>query len=54
VVKRNIVFHLRDPAGIAAKDDPFRNYVAVGTLENVRKTLISLVQEPPTQEAARE
>lgn len=42
VVKWNIVFRLRNSAGIAAGDYRFRSYVAVGTLADVRQTLTSL------------
>ncbi|MFO0867140.1 MAG: hypothetical protein U0744_21295 [Gemmataceae bacterium] len=42
VVKWNIVFRIRNPDGISTGDYRFRNYVAVGTLEEVRRTLTSL------------
>lgn len=45
VVKWNCVFRLRDAKGIAAGDYRFRNFVAVGTLEDVRTTMSELAQE---------
>ena len=45
VVKWNCVFRRRDAKGIAAGDFRFRNFVGVGTLEDVRKTLRELVHE---------
>jgi hypothetical protein len=45
VVKWNCVFRLREKTGIAARDYPFRNFVCVGTLEDVRKTMRELLQE---------
>ena len=45
VVKWNCVFRLRDGKGIAAGDYRFRNFVAVGTLEDVRTTMRELAHE---------
>jgi hypothetical protein len=45
VVKWNCVFRLRDAKGIAAGDYRFRNFVAVGALEDVRTTMSELAQE---------
>ena len=45
VVKWNCVFRLRDAKGLAAGDYRFRNFVAVGTLEDVRTTMSELAQE---------
>ena len=42
VVKWNAVFRLRNMAGISAGDYRFRIYVAVGSLEDVRRTLTAL------------
>ncbi len=45
VVKWNCVFRLRDPGGIRAGDYRFRNFIAVGTLEDVRTSLAALALE---------
>ncbi|HWB08032.1 MAG TPA: hypothetical protein VG826_02220 [Pirellulales bacterium] len=45
VVKWNCVFRVRNENGIASGDYRFRVFVAVGTLENVRRSLDSLVQK---------
>jgi hypothetical protein len=45
VVKWNCVFRLRSAVGVAAGDHRYRVYVAVGTLEDVRQSLASLVAE---------
>ncbi len=42
VVKWNAVFRRRDPDGIAPGDYRFLQYVAIGTLEDVRRTLTAL------------
>jgi hypothetical protein len=44
VVKWNCVFRRATDAGIAAGDYDFRLFVAVGTLEDVRKSLIALTE----------
>jgi hypothetical protein len=45
VVKWNCVFRVRNDKGIAAGEYRFRMFVAVGTLEDVRQSLVALVQE---------
>jgi len=45
VVKMNCVFRLRDAKGVAAGEYRFRNFVGVGTLEDVRQTMRELTQE---------
>jgi len=45
VNKWNCVFRLRDPQGVAAGEYRFRNFVVVGTLEDVRTTMQALVKE---------
>lgn len=45
VVKWNCVFRVRNANGIATGDHCFRIFVAVGTLEDVRQSLLSLVAE---------
>jgi hypothetical protein len=45
VVKWNCVFRSRSEKGIAPGDYQFRMFVAVGTLEDVRQALNSLVQD---------
>jgi len=45
VVKWNCVFRVRDAKGMAAVDYRYRNFVGVGTLEDVRKTMRELAQE---------
>lgn len=45
VVKWNAVFRLQDPRGIPAADYTFRNYIVVGTLEDVTATLRRLRKE---------
>ena len=46
VVKWNCVFRLRDPQrGIAPGDYSFRCFVAIGDLETVRRSLLSLHEE---------
>lgn len=46
VVKWNVVFRLSNAAGIPPGEYRFRNYVAVGTLEDVRQTLFALPSTP--------
>ena len=53
VVKWNCVFRLRDAQGIREGDHQFRMFVAVGTLEDVRATLQSLVHEFPCRQTSR-
>lgn len=45
VVKWNCVFRIRNPQGVPAGEYHFRNFVLVGTLEDVRATLGKLVKE---------
>lgn len=45
VVKWNCVFRVREPKGIAAGEYRYRVFVAVGTLEDVRQSLNSLIKE---------
>lgn len=45
VVKWNCIFRLRDAKCIASGAYRFRNFVGVGTLEDVRKTMRELAQE---------
>jgi hypothetical protein len=45
VVKWNCVFRVRDPQGIPPGQYPYRLFVAVGTLENVRETLIGIAAD---------
>ncbi len=45
VVKWNCVFRVRDANGVAAGDYRYRMFVAVGTQEDVRQALASLVDE---------
>ncbi|MBL8829822.1 MAG: hypothetical protein JNM18_22775 [Planctomycetaceae bacterium] len=45
VVKWNSVFRVRNPAGIAAGEYRYRNFVAVGDLESVRRSLSVLHDE---------
>jgi len=45
VVKWNCAFRVRDKQGISAGKYPFRVFVAVGTLEDVRQALVSLEKE---------
>ncbi|HWB00738.1 MAG TPA: hypothetical protein VG713_19730 [Pirellulales bacterium] len=45
VVKWNCVFRVRNPAGIAAGDYPFRMFVAVGTSDDVQQALAALRAE---------
>jgi len=45
VVKWNCVFRVRSPKGIAPGEYRFRQFVAVGTLEDVRRTLVALTGE---------
>jgi hypothetical protein len=49
VVKWNCVFRVRDADGIPTGDHHFRTFVAIGTQEDVRQALVSLVDEfqPP-------
>ena len=47
VVKWNCVFRARNPQGVAAGDHRFRLFVAVGTLEDVRRALVDLGREFP-------
>jgi len=44
-VKWNCAFRVRDKQGISAGKYPFRVFVAVGTLEDVRQALVSLEKE---------
>ncbi|HVJ82144.1 MAG TPA: hypothetical protein VNC50_13835, partial [Planctomycetia bacterium] len=46
VVKWNCVFREENPRGLAAKDYEYLCYVAVGTLEDVRRTLEALSKRP--------
>lgn len=46
VVKWNCVFRERRPEGIAAGERRYQMYVPVGTLEEVRRSLVVLVREP--------
>ena len=50
VNKWNCVFRVRDPNGIKAGDYCFRMFVAVGTLEDVRRTLVKLAKSEPRPE----
>lgn len=45
VVKWNCVFRIRNKQGVPAAKYPFRVFVAVGTREDVRQALASLVKE---------
>jgi hypothetical protein len=45
VVKWNCVFRVRNAAGIAPGDYRYRMFVAVGTLDDVRQALVTLVEE---------
>ncbi len=45
VVKWNCVFRVRNAKGVASKEYRFRLFVAVGTLDDVRRTLGALVAE---------
>lgn len=45
VVKWNCAFRVRNPEGVAAGDYSFQVFVAIGTLEDVRSSLNSLVAE---------
>jgi hypothetical protein len=45
VVKWNCVFRLREEAGIAAGEYPFRMFVVVGDRETVRNGLRALASE---------
>ncbi|MDY3555949.1 hypothetical protein R5W24_005095 [Gemmata sp. JC717] len=45
VVKWNCVFRVRNDKGIAADEYRFRMFIAVGTLEDVKRTLAALTQE---------
>lgn len=45
VVKWNCVFRVQDPAGIKPGNYSYRVFVAVGSLQNVRDTLVGLVRE---------
>jgi hypothetical protein len=45
VVKWNCVFRVRAPNGLAAGDYRYRMFVAVGTLEDVRRAMAALVAE---------
>ena len=47
VVKWNCVFRVRDPKGVPTGDHRFRLFVAVGTLEDVRRALVALDREFP-------
>lgn len=50
VVKWNCVFRLRNQKGIPAGDHSFRNFVVVGDLETVRKTLVALIESSAATE----
>lgn len=50
VVKWNCVFRLRSEAGLAAGDYSFRNFVLVGTLDDVRSAFGELTREFGGQE----
>lgn len=45
VVKWNCVFRVRGDKGVAAGEYRFRTFVAVGTLEDVRRSLAALAEE---------
>jgi hypothetical protein len=45
VVKWNCVFRVQDPAGIKPGNYSYRVFVAVGSLRNVRDTLVGLMRE---------
>ncbi len=45
VVKWNCVFRIRNKDGVPSGEHPFRLFVAVGTLEDVRNTLTALARE---------
>ena len=45
VVKWNCVFRTRDAQGIASGEHRFRLFVAVGTREDVRRAMNSLIRE---------
>jgi hypothetical protein len=45
VIKWNCVFRVRNDKGIAADEYRFRVFVAVGTLEDVRRSLAALIEE---------
>jgi hypothetical protein len=45
VVKWNCVFRLSNANGISTGEDRFRMFVAVGTLDDVRRALATLVEE---------
>jgi hypothetical protein len=45
VVKWNCVFRVKEPQGIAAGDYSFRMVVAVGTLDDVRRTLSGIAKK---------
>lgn len=45
VVKWNCVFRVRDTNGIAPSDYRYRMFVAVGTIEDVRRAMVDLVAE---------
>ena len=45
VVKWNCVFRLRNAKGVSAGEYRFRNFVSVGTLEDVRNTMRELAEE---------
>jgi hypothetical protein len=47
VTKWNSVFRIRDSAGIQPGDYHFRNFVVVGTLDDVKTTLAALMAEYP-------
>ncbi len=47
VVKWNCVFRERRPAGLPAGDYRYQVYVAIGTLEGVRETLLALARRFP-------
>jgi hypothetical protein len=44
VVKWNCVFRVRDPQGVAAGSYSYQVFVAVGTLEDVRRNLMELIK----------
>lgn len=47
VVKWNCVFRKRSPEGIAPGDYRFQQFVSIGTLDDVRRSLIALIKRPP-------
>ena len=44
-MKWNCVFRVRDPQGVKPGDYSYRTFVAVGSLADVRDTLVGVSQE---------